>query len=45
MSTDLIKARGTSGGILVTTNNIIRAETDAYFRRYAEKIKFCTKQA
>lgn len=37
MSTELNKARGTTGGILVTTNDFIRAETDTYFRRYAVK--------
>jgi hypothetical protein len=37
MSTNPKKATGTAGGILVTTNNFIRAETDTYFCRYAEK--------
>ncbi len=37
MSTEQTKSRGTPGGKPVTTNDFIRAETDTYFRRYAEK--------
>jgi len=37
MSAELNKTTGTSGRKSVTANDFLRAETDTYFRRYAEK--------